>query len=155
EWTLEVRELDDRYRRNLWSADGRAVHFHFVDGIIHRWGLRRGRNHDFGLRLLHQLLVRPRVLERLFDLGLECTQRLRTDKNFAIDEHRWCAARTDLRARLHVRLDRLLELVGVHRCREPLHVEPELLCVAVEAWAIERLLVLEQQIMHLPELALL
>ena len=126
---------------------------------------RRGRR-DLGLRVLHDDVVdlglgralgdqRLGALELVVDLGLERLERLRAREELAVDEERRRPARADLAARGRVRLDLRLALLRVERRLELAHVQAQLLRVLLVGGAVHRLLVGEDLVVHLPELALL
>src|SRR6185436_2238634 len=96
--------------------------------------------------LLGQLLV---------DDLLEDLVRVSPADLAAVDEGGGRAVHVHGRALLHVGGDLRLVLVAVQRRLELGHVEAQLLGVLLQAGAVELLLVGEQLVVHLPELALL
>ena len=173
ERALEVRELHDGDLGGLGAALGRAAHRHLVDrGRIGRRRLRRlGRLvgvGDGGARLgvASQRVVHlpggDAGVDRLGGVGdlfvdhlLERLERLRAGERAAVDEERRRATRAELGGLILIGLDRRGVLRRVERFLDLGRVEPELARVLLQARAIERLLVLEQLVVRLPELALL
>ena len=168
ERALEVRELDDLHGRRLRPDRRRVARIDLVDRLVlGRSTLRRlrRRGRHFGLGVLHHRVVelgrrrallheRVRVLQLLVDLGLERLERLRADERLAVDEERGCAARADLVALGLLGVDLLLPLARVQVGLELLHVQADLARVLLQGRALERGLVGEQLLVHLPELAL-
>ena len=167
EGALELGELDDRDLGVLLPLEGAVADGDLVDGLV-----VLGRTTLLGLRgrLLVVLLHERRVnliglraalgellggLELLVDHRLEGVKRASAAHLDAIDAEVGRAARADLLGQRHVGLDLRLELVGVQGRLELVHVEPEALRVSLEVGAAQRLHVLEELVVHLPELALL
>lgn len=88
------------------------------------------------------------TVHHLFELvvGL-CAHEL-----FAVDEERWGAASAEARCKLLVSLDLRLVLVVVERRAYLAHVETDLGGVSLKVSTLKGTLVLEEEVVHLPEL---
>src|ERR671938_589269 len=93
--------------------------------------------------------------ELLVDERLELLVGLRAGEHDAVHEERRRAGHADLLARLLVRLDELRLLAAVEALVELGLVELQVLRVALQRGRLERLLVREQRVVHLPVLPLL
>ena len=167
EGALKLGELHDRDLRVLLTLERAVADRDLVDGLVVLGGPALvGLGGRLLVVLLHERGVdlvglRPGLgellggLELLVDDGLEGVERTRTAQLDTVDAEVGRAARADLLGERHVGVDLGLELVGVQGLLELGHVEAETLSVAVEVRARERLLVLEELVVHLPELALL
>src|SRR4051794_22643591 len=98
---------------------------------------------------------RPLLAQLLVDDLLEGLVRVGAADLASVDEAGGGAVDVEGGRLLHVGLDLRLELVGVEGSLELGHVEAELLGVLLQAGPVEGGLVLEQLVVHLPELALL
>jgi len=89
------------------------------------------------------------------DDRVELLVRHRAAQRPAVDEEARGAARAEAGRHLLILLDLPLETCPVEGRLELVHVELQLLRVLLEALALERLLVGEELVVHLPELPLL
>src|SRR5215217_5166367 len=94
-------------------------------------------------------------LQLLIDDALEGVQRLGAHERPAVDEERRGAAGAQAGALGGVRVDLRRELVLVQRGLELADVQVQLLRVLLQGRAVQRALVGEELVVHLPELALL
>src|SRR3954468_9543442 len=95
-----------------------------------------------------------RFCERPVDQLLELRKRLGAADEVAVDDERGRAGDSGVVPDLRVSVDLRLVGVCVERCLELVHVEAELLGVLLESGALDavgRALVLEKQVVHLPE----
>ena len=159
ERALEVRPFDDGDRRILGAQDGRVA-----DLDLRRHGRLRlprglhvlGDEHLVELLQLHALLQRRvGLLDLLVDHRLERLEGLRSRDEPAVDEERRRAVGADLVRSPRVALDRRGDLRRVLVLAPAGHVEADLLRPLLVLCVRQLLLVLEHQLVHLPELALL
>ena len=166
EGALELAELDDGHEGVGLTLDGVVgLDGHLVDGVvIGRRAAGRGRG---GLveALRGQGGVDAAAGGALGDLGLGLLDLLVDDRLegiegagagdlAAVDEEVGGAARAELGADLHVLVDLGLEAAAVEVGLELLDVQPEVLGVGLEVLTGQGALVLEELVVHLPELAL-
>jgi len=95
------------------------------------------------------------LTELFVDQRLERVERLRTAQAATVDEERRRTRRAQVACELLIGLDRRLVFVAVERVLELARVQAEVLGVALELVALQCVLVREQLLVHLPELALI